>query len=74
MNPLRRFATVAVGALGITSLALPRAHATPITIDWVTVGDAGNAPDTAPAGYGIKQPRFCKCLYELAGHLAFMFR
>ena len=22
----------------------------------------------------IKQPRFCKCLYELAGHLAFMFR
>ena len=22
----------------------------------------------------IKQPLFCKCLYELAGHLAFMFR
>lgn len=22
----------------------------------------------------IKQPLFCKCRYELAGHLAFMFR
>jgi formylglycine-generating enzyme len=46
MNLLRRFATVAVVALGITSLALPRAHATPITIDMVTVGNPGNANDT----------------------------
>jgi len=64
MNPLRRFATVAVVALGITSLALPRAHATPITIDWVTVGDAGNAPDTAPAGYGAVSEAFRIMKYE----------
>jgi len=54
MNPLRRFATVALVALLLASLALPNAHATSITIDWVTVGDPGNAADTTgnpnPAG------------------------
>ena len=63
-------------------------HAEPI--QWVTVGDPGNTADTDPAGYGavatsfqimtfeftnaIKQPLFCKCRDDRAGHLAFMFR
>ncbi len=45
IRPLRRFATVAVVALGITSLALPNARA--VTIDMVPVGNAGNANDPA---------------------------
>jgi len=45
-------------ALMLAGLALPRAHATPITIEWVTVGDPGNAADTAPAGYGAVADSF----------------
>ncbi len=37
-------------ALLLCSLVLPNAHATPITIEWVTVGDPGNTADTT--GYG----------------------
>lgn len=48
MNPLRRFATAALVALILASLAVPNAHA--VTIDWATVGDPGNANDTT--GYG----------------------
>jgi len=52
MNPLRRLATAALVALILTSLAVPNAHA--VIIDWVTVGDPGNAADTTgepnPAG------------------------
>ena len=50
MNPLRRFATVALVALMLASLALPNARA--VTIDMVTVGNPGNANDTIGAGYG----------------------
>ena len=35
-----------------------------ITIDWVTVGDAGNAADTAPAGYGAVSTAFQIMKYE----------
>ena len=35
-----------------------------ITIDWVTVGDAGNAADTAPAGYGAVSEAFQIMKYE----------
>ena len=50
MNPLRRFATAALVALLLTSLAVPNAHA--VTIDMVTVGNAGNDPDTIGDGFG----------------------
>ena len=40
--------SVGVAAL-LGSLAIP---ARAVTIDWVTVGDAGNAADTARVGYG----------------------
>ena len=39
-------------ALMLCSLAVSPAHATPITIDMVTVGNPGNASDTIGAGYG----------------------
>ncbi len=52
MNLTRPLATAALVALMLTSLVLPNAHA--VTIDWVTVGDPGNAADTTgspnPAG------------------------
>jgi sulfatase modifying factor 1 len=52
MNPLRPLAAAALVALMLASLALPNAHA--VTIDWVTVGNPGNAADTTgnpnPAG------------------------
>jgi len=43
-------------ALMLAGLALPNAHATPITIEWVTVGDSGNAADTT--GYGTVNDSF----------------
>jgi sulfatase modifying factor 1 len=46
MNPLRRLAIPAAIAFVFMGLALPNAHA--VTIDWVTVGDPGNAGDTRP--------------------------
>ena len=46
MNPLRRLATAALVALLFTSLAVPNAYAQ-VTIDWVTVGNPGNANDPA---------------------------
>ena len=45
---------VGVAAL-LGSPAVP-AHA--VTIDWRTVGDPGNAADTAPAGYGAVADAF----------------
>ena len=48
MNPLRRFTTAALVALLYTSLAVPSARA--VTIDMVTVGNAGNAADTTTYG------------------------
>jgi len=43
-------------------VALSPAHA--VTIDWVTVGDPGNAADTAPAGYGAVAESFRIMKYE----------
>jgi len=37
-------------AISLVAMIMAPAHATPVTIDWVTVGDAGNANDTT--GYG----------------------
>ena len=54
MNPLRRFATAALVALILASLAVPNARAT--SINWVTVGDPGNANDTT--GYGAVADSF----------------
>ena len=51
---------LAVVAFG--SLPLAATHA--ITIDWVTVGDAGNAADTDPAGYGDVPAAFQIMKYE----------
>jgi sulfatase modifying factor 1 len=48
MNPLRPLATAALVALTLVGLAVP--HARAVTIDWVTVGDAGNAADTTTYG------------------------
>ena len=48
MNLLRRLLTTPLVALVLATLALPAAHA--VTIDWVTVGNAGNGGDTT--GFG----------------------
>jgi formylglycine-generating enzyme required for sulfatase activity len=44
--------------------SLPLAATQAITIDWVTVGDPGNAADTAPAGYGAVSETFQIMKYE----------
>ena len=51
---------LAVVAFG--SLPLAATHA--ITIDWVTVGDAGNAADTDPSGFGDVPAAFQIMKYE----------
>ena len=48
MNLLRCFATHATVAVCLLGFAAPAAHA--VTIDWVTVGDPGNAADTTTYG------------------------
>jgi sulfatase modifying factor 1 len=48
MNWFCRLATVAVAASACSGFTLPSAHA--VTIDWVTVGDPGNAADTNGVG------------------------
>jgi sulfatase modifying factor 1 len=54
VNLLRRLATSVLVALLITIVSLP--HAGAVTIDWVTVGDPGNAADTT--GYGAVAEEF----------------
>jgi sulfatase modifying factor 1 len=54
VNLLRRLATSVLVALLITIVSLPDAHA--VTIDWVTVGDPGNAADDT--GYGAVADSF----------------
>jgi sulfatase modifying factor 1 len=48
VNSLRRLDTAALVALVLATVAAPTTHA--VTIDWVTVGDPGNANDDT--GYG----------------------
>jgi formylglycine-generating enzyme len=48
MNPLRPLPTPALVALMLASLSVSPAHA--VTIDWVTVGDPGNAADDTTYG------------------------
>jgi formylglycine-generating enzyme required for sulfatase activity len=54
MNAMRSALILAAMLLS----GLVPAHADPITIDWVTVGDPGNTADTAPAGYGAVADSF----------------
>jgi sulfatase modifying factor 1 len=54
MNLLRCFATCTTVAVCLMGFAVPAAHA--VTIDWVTVGDPGNAADTT--GYGAVADAF----------------
>jgi formylglycine-generating enzyme required for sulfatase activity len=56
---------VGVAAL-LGSLTVP-AHA--VTIDWVTVGDAGNAADTSPSGYGAVASDYRIMKYEWTNSL-----
>ena len=58
-----RLATSAVAILVFASLALPSARA--VSIDWVTVGDPGNAADTSPSGYGAVADSFLIGKYEV---------
>jgi sulfatase modifying factor 1 len=52
-------------SFGVAALVVALAGSThAITIDWVTVGDAGNAADTAPAGYGAVSEAFRIMKYE----------
>ena len=51
---------VVLAAFGSVPLGVTNA----ITIDWVTVGDPGNAADTAPAGYGAVAAAFQIMKYE----------
>ena len=71
MNPLRRLATCALLALIFVSLAVPNAHAAPISIDWVTVGDPGNTADTT--GYGAVAESFRIMKYEFTNSLYAVF-
>jgi formylglycine-generating enzyme required for sulfatase activity len=48
MNSLRRLATSVLVAVSLATLAALNAHA--VTIDWVTVGDPGNAADDTTYG------------------------
>lgn len=48
MNSFRRCMAPAVVALGL--LGTPLASVPAVTIDWVTVGDPGNAADTSTYG------------------------
>jgi sulfatase modifying factor 1 len=65
MNLLRRLLTTPLVALVLATLALPNAHA--ITIDWVTVGDAGNAADDTTYGAVAEDFRIMK--YEWTNSL-----
>ena len=47
-----------VAALFAVLTFIPNLQAALITIDWVTVGDPGNAADTDPAGYGAVADSF----------------
>jgi hypothetical protein len=51
-----------VGVAALLGSVTVSAHA--ITIDWVTVGDPGNAADTAPAGRGAVATSFQIMKYE----------
>jgi formylglycine-generating enzyme len=66
MNLLRRVATAALVALVLATCALPAVHAAPI-IDWVTVGDAGNAADDTTYGAVAEDFRIMK--YEWTNSL-----
>ena len=49
----------------VTLLATNLAGATPITVEWVTVGDSGNMADIAPTGYGAVTDVFRLMKYEM---------
>ena len=72
MNLLRRRATVALVALILATVALPNARATPITIDWVTVGNPGNAADTTGFGAVNYEYRIAKYLVTIQQYTDFL--
>jgi len=72
MNLPRGFATAALVALIFTSLAVPDAHATPIAIDWVRVGNPGNANDTTGYGAVAEAYRIMKFEFTNAQYAAFL--
>jgi sulfatase modifying factor 1 len=57
-----RLITASCLALAALCTSLTPAHA--VTINWVTVGDPGNAADTAPSGYGAVATSFRIMKYE----------
>jgi hypothetical protein len=72
MNLPRGFATAALVALIFTSLAVPDAHATPITIDWVRVGNPGNTNDTTDYGAVAEAYRIMKFHFTNTQYAAFL--
>ena len=57
-------AVAAAIAAVIFSAVFQPTSARAVTIDWLTVGDPGNAADTAPAGYGAVADAFQIMKYE----------
>jgi sulfatase modifying factor 1 len=49
---------VAASCFPMTAASLTAGAAHAVTIDWVTVGDPGNAADTSPSGYGASADSF----------------
>jgi formylglycine-generating enzyme required for sulfatase activity len=60
----RSFIATASLALVAACLAASPAHAAPISIDMVTVGDPGNTADTDPSGFGAVATSFQIMKYE----------
>ena len=61
---LRRSLVAASLVLMAVFLASGPADAGPISIEWVTVGDSGNAADTSPSGFGAVADAFRIMKYE----------
>ncbi len=53
------------GVLAAAASCLVGTPCQAVTIDWVTVGDAGNAADTSPAGFGAVNYEFQISKYEV---------
>ncbi len=70
MNLLRARAGSALVALMLVSLAVPNARG--VTIDWVTVGDAGNAADTTTYGAVADAFRIMKFEFTNAQYTDFL--
>ncbi|MHC4105986.1 MAG: hypothetical protein ACYSR9_13675, partial [Planctomycetota bacterium] len=54
---------IVVGVVGVFLVCSPSLQA--VTMEWVTVGDAGNVDDTHGAGYGGVAYNYCIGKYEV---------